>query len=63
VLAELKHPFAPEVWRPQGNLVVAHLDLGEVEAITLATEVHAEVVLIDALRSRRSRSCRVHRLQ
>jgi predicted nucleic acid-binding protein len=61
VLTELKHPAAPkpvrdwaqnapewlEVLSPKSRLTLAHLDLGESEAIALATEVHAEVVLID----------------
>ena len=61
VLAELKHPVAPkpvrdwaqnapewvEVLSPKSRLILAQLDLGESEAIALATEVHAEVVLID----------------
>ena len=61
VLAELQHPLAPqpvrdwacnaprwlEVLSPKGSLILAQLDLGESEAITLATEVHAEVLLID----------------
>jgi predicted nucleic acid-binding protein len=61
VLAELKHPVAPksvrdwagntpkwvEVLSPKSSLILPQLDLGESEAISLATEVHAEVVLID----------------
>jgi len=61
VLAELKHPIAPkpvrdwadnapewvEVLSPKSSLVLAQLDLGESEAIALATEVHARVLLID----------------
>jgi predicted nucleic acid-binding protein len=61
VLTELKHPVAPkpvrdwaqnapewvEVLSPKSRLILAQLDLGESEAIALATEVHAEVVLID----------------
>jgi predicted nucleic acid-binding protein len=61
VVAELKHPVAPrpvrdwadnpptwvEVITPKSSLILAHLDRGESEAIALATEMHAEVVLID----------------
>jgi predicted nucleic acid-binding protein len=61
VLAELKHPVAPkpvrewadnapkwvEVLSPKSSLILAHLDPGESEAIALASELHAEVVLID----------------
>ena len=61
VLAELRHPAAPqpvrdwaesepkwvEVLTPKSSLMLAQLDPGESEAIALATEVHAEVVLID----------------
>lgn len=61
VLAELNHPLAPtpvrewarnaptwlEVLTPQGSLVLPKLDLGETQAITLAIEVHAEVLIID----------------
>lgn len=61
VLAELKHPVAPkpvrewadnapnwvEVLSPKTSLILAQLDLGESEAIALATELRAEVVLID----------------
>ncbi|MCW5979610.1 MAG: DUF3368 domain-containing protein [Bryobacteraceae bacterium] len=59
--AELQHPLAPkpvqswagdapawvEVRRPKSGVIQAQLDLGESEAIALATEVHADVVLID----------------
>jgi predicted nucleic acid-binding protein len=61
VLAELKHPAAPrpvqdwavnvpdwvEVLSPTSSLVLGQLDLGESEAIALAAEVHADVVLMD----------------
>ena len=61
MLAELKHPAAPrpvqdwavnvpdwvEVLSPKSSLVLGQLDLGESEAIALAAEVHADVVLMD----------------
>lgn len=61
VLAELKHPLAPkpvrdwadnaprwlEVLSPKTSLDLPKLDPGETEAIALATEMHADVVLID----------------
>jgi predicted nucleic acid-binding protein len=61
VLAELKHPVAARVVRawatsapswlevrnPKSDVALPQLDPGESAAIALATEVHAEVVLID----------------
>ena len=61
MLAELKHPLAPEpvrnwavkapawveVLSPKSSLILAQLDPGEGEAIALATEMHADVLLID----------------
>lgn len=61
VLAELRHELAPkpvrdwannaptwvEVHSPKSTLTLAHLNLGESEAISPATEMHADVVLID----------------
>lgn len=61
VLAELKHPLAPkavrdwainapswlEVLNPKTSIGLGQLDQGECEAIALAAEVHADVVLID----------------
>ena len=60
-MAELKHPFAPqavrdwagdrpswlELIRPKYSVVLNHLDLGEREAIALAAELNADVLLID----------------
>ena len=61
VLAELTHPLAPksvqdwvvsaptwlEVLSPKSSLNSGQLDRGESEAIALAAEVHADVVLMD----------------
>lgn len=61
VLAELRHPLAPkpvrewadnppgwlQIQSPNSSLIVAQLDLGESEAIALAIEVDAELVLMD----------------
>jgi predicted nucleic acid-binding protein len=61
VLAELKHPLAPkavqdwavnapawlEVLSPKSSLIPGQLDPGESEAIALAAEVRADVVLMD----------------
>jgi predicted nucleic acid-binding protein len=61
VLAELTHPLAPklvqdwvvsapawlEVLSPKSSLNPGQLDRGESEAIALAAEVHADVVLMD----------------
>lgn len=61
VLAELKHPVAPkpvrdwaanvppwlEILNPKTRIVLPQLDAGESEAIALAIEVRAEVVLMD----------------
>ncbi len=61
VLAELTHPLAPKpvqhwaghlqgwvvVQSPKNSLVNAQLDPGENEAIALAAEISAEVLLID----------------
>jgi predicted nucleic acid-binding protein len=61
VMAELRHPLAPKpvrdwasnapkwvaVLSPKSRLNLSQLDLGENEAIALAAELGAEVVLID----------------
>ena len=61
VLEELKHPVAPEpvrgwaahppgwleVLAPKSSVSIAQLDLGECDAIALATEMRAEVLIID----------------
>lgn len=67
VVTELKHPLAPrpvrewasdtpkwlEVLSPKESLTLAHLDLGETEAIALASEMRAELVLMDERAGRR----------
>ena len=61
VLDELKHPAAPEpvrhwvanppgwleVLTPKSRVHVAQFDVGESEAIALATEMHVELLLMD----------------
>lgn len=61
MLPELKNPVAPkpvrdwadnaptrvEVLSPKTSLILAQLDLGETEAIALAIELRAKLVLID----------------
>src|SRR6266478_6379354 len=61
VLGELKHQVAPkpvrdwvanpptwlEVLAPKSSFTIAQLDLGESEAIALAMEMHAALLLID----------------
>jgi predicted nucleic acid-binding protein len=67
VLAELQHPLAPEpvrkwaadapawvkVLNPKNRLTAGQLDAGESEAIALAVEVNADVVLMDEQAGRR----------
>jgi predicted nucleic acid-binding protein len=36
-----------EILAPKSSLIMGQLDLGESEAIALAAEVHADVLLID----------------
>ena len=66
MLEELKHPDAPEpirdwlrdqprwlqIMKPKSIIRWAQLDLGECEAIALASEIKAEVLLIDDLAGR-----------
>ena len=61
MLAELRHPLAPQpvhdwavnepawvaVVNPKNSLLGVQLDFGESDAIALAAEVHADVLLID----------------
>ena len=61
LLEELKHPLVPqsvrswatsppdwlEVLTPMNPIIVAQLDLGESEAIALAAQMHAQVLLMD----------------
>jgi predicted nucleic acid-binding protein len=61
VLVELQHPLAPtpvqdwaanaptwvEVVNPKSSLIHGQLDPGESQAIALALEVHADVLLVD----------------
>ena len=66
VLVELKHPLAPkqvqdwavnapawvEVLSPKSTLFLSQLDPGESDAIALAAELHADVVIMDEVAGR-----------
>jgi predicted nucleic acid-binding protein len=47
------HPGWLEIMRPKNTVALAKLDLGESQAIALATELGVDVVLIDELAGRR----------